>query len=445
VADPAAHTHHKVDSTGSRCVACHMPATEFARMRRSDHSMRPPAPAATIAFKSPNACNGCHADKTPQWADGWVRKWRTRDYQAPIVRRGQLIEAARRRDWKRLPEMLDGVTASDRDEIFAASMIRLLRAAADPRIEPVLLAAVKDPSPLVRSSAAESLGLTPTATGVQALAAAAADDSRLVRIRAAQSLAGLPGLRLGEPQASRVKQATEEYLASLTARPDQWASHYNLGNYYLGQQDYAAAVAAYETALRFDPSEVPPWVNLSMTYARRGDSAQAAEALRRALALEPRNAEANFNMGLLQAELNDLPAAERHLRQALKSDPQMAPAAFNLCVILGEQRVSEAVAFCRRATELQPAQPRYAWTYAYFQDKQGDRRAAAETLETLLSRAPGFVDGYLSLADLRSRMGDRRAAEDVLEKALAIPSLTARDRANIESVLRAYRSGTKSQ
>ena len=42
--------------------------TEFARMRRSDHSMRPPAPAATREFGSPNACNLCHADQDARWA-----------------------------------------------------------------------------------------------------------------------------------------------------------------------------------------------------------------------------------------------------------------------------------------------------------------------------------------------------------------------------------------
>ncbi|MBM4082994.1 MAG: hypothetical protein FJ278_25020, partial [Planctomycetes bacterium] len=57
VKDAASHSRHKADGDGSKCVACHMPMTEFARMRRSDHSMRPPAPAATLAFKSPNACN----------------------------------------------------------------------------------------------------------------------------------------------------------------------------------------------------------------------------------------------------------------------------------------------------------------------------------------------------------------------------------------------------
>ncbi len=57
VESAAAHTHHKADSPGNKCISCHMPMTDFARMRRSDHSMLPPTPAATTAFKSPNACN----------------------------------------------------------------------------------------------------------------------------------------------------------------------------------------------------------------------------------------------------------------------------------------------------------------------------------------------------------------------------------------------------
>ena len=36
---------------GNECISCHMPMTEFARMRRSDHSMRPPTPATTLALQ----------------------------------------------------------------------------------------------------------------------------------------------------------------------------------------------------------------------------------------------------------------------------------------------------------------------------------------------------------------------------------------------------------
>ena len=75
VANSAEHSHHPAGSTGNQCVACHMPMTRFAAMGRSDHSMRPPTPATTIAFKSPNACNLCHADHDAAWADQCVREW----------------------------------------------------------------------------------------------------------------------------------------------------------------------------------------------------------------------------------------------------------------------------------------------------------------------------------------------------------------------------------
>ena len=184
------HSRHKTDSTGNRCVACHMPATEFARMRRTDHSMRPPMPAATLAFKSPNACNLCHADQDASWSDKYVREWRSRDYQAPVLRVATLVDAARRRDWTRLPDMLAYITSPDRDEIFVTALLRLLRACEDERKWPAILKTLKDTSPLVRASAAESLDGFLTPDSVSALLAATGDDYRLVRVRARSHLGG---------------------------------------------------------------------------------------------------------------------------------------------------------------------------------------------------------------------------------------------------------------
>ncbi len=397
--------------------------------------MRPPAPAATLRFGSPNACNGCHGDRTPAWADRWVRTWHPRDFQAPLLRRGELIAAARARDWKRLPEMLEAVTGRDRDEVVANSLIRLLRACDDERVEPALLAAIKDPSPLIRSSAAESLGMLPSPEGIEALMAAAGDDYRLVRIRAAKPLAELPLPATDDSRRSAVEKATEEYLASIMARPDQWTSHYNLGNYHLGRGEYASAVEEYETAIRLDPQEVTPLVNLSIAYARRGDNAEAKKALDRALLLEPANAEANFNLGLLEAETQDRPRAEEHLRRALETDPQMAPAAYNLCVLLAESRPGEALELCRRAAALRPREPRYAWTEAYYLARRGDARGAEAVLEDLLRRQPGFADATLLLAEVLAKKGERDPARQVYERALRSGALSPEDRSRIEQAL----------
>ncbi len=94
VKNPVQHGHHAVGSKGNGCVACHMPTTRFAAMGRTDHSMRSPTPATSIAFKSPNACNLCHADQDAAWADRWCREWYRPDYQADTLRRAELLDQA---------------------------------------------------------------------------------------------------------------------------------------------------------------------------------------------------------------------------------------------------------------------------------------------------------------------------------------------------------------
>jgi hypothetical protein len=192
VKDPAAHSRHLAESEGSKCISCHMPVIAFARINRSDHSMHPPTPAATMAYKSPNACNICHNDKDAEWADKYVRQWRTRDYQAPVLRRAALIDAARKRDWSKLPDMLSYIRSKDRNEVFAASLIRLISPVQDQNVPAALLIAAKDPSPLVRAAAIQGLELILTAESLQALIEATGDDFRLVRVRAAAGVTAFP-------------------------------------------------------------------------------------------------------------------------------------------------------------------------------------------------------------------------------------------------------------
>ena len=365
VANATNHTRHQSGSLGNNCISCHMPMTEFARMRRSDHSMLPPTPAATIQFESPNACNICHEDKDAAWADGFVRTWRERDYQAPVLHRAGLIEAARRRDWKNLSEMLAYLEDDNKDEVYAASLVRLLRACEDPTKWPVIIKMTTDPSPLVRGAAAESLSLFPSKQTGRALIKAAGDEYRLVRIRAAGALAGYPKLLaeivLDETDRENLKKATKEFIASHMSRPDNWTSHYNLGNYYLQSGDILTALAAYETALKLEPRATMALVNSSIAYARMGENSRAEESLKNALKVEPDNAAANFNMGLLLAEKGDITSAETYLRAALAADDTLHEAAYNLGILLTNDKPAESFELLRRAFELNP-NPRYGYT-----------------------------------------------------------------------------------
>jgi tetratricopeptide (TPR) repeat protein len=436
VADPKPHTQHEAGK-GGLCIDCHMPKTGFARMMRTDHSMRPPTPAVTVALKSPNVCNLCHKDKDAKWADGYVRKWRERDYQAPVLRRARLIAAARKGDWRKLDDMLAYIADPKRDEVFATGLIRLLLSCRNERKWPALLKALEDPSPLVRSSAAAGLAGHLTPGALRALLKATEDEYRLVRIRAAGTLADHPRRLLSRPDAARLRRATKELEASLTARLDDWASHYNMGNHLTSRGDAKGALAAYRTASKLRPDAVPPLVNASMLHAGLGQMAEAERLLAVALRVAPTSAAVNFNLGLLFAGKGETVKAKHHLRAALKADPNSAEAAYNLGVLLSADRMPEALRWCRKAAELRPASGKYAYTLAFYLHRSGDANGAVKVLAGMIGAGTAGTEAYGLLAAIYEEQGKLDDAKATYRRALSNPRLPARDRQQLRARLQA--------
>jgi tetratricopeptide (TPR) repeat protein len=402
------HTHHKPGTLGNQCVSCHMPTTEFARMRRSDHSMRPPTPATTLAYQSPNACNLCHTNRDATWSDKFARQWRPRDYQKPVLERAALIAAARRRDWTKLPEILAYLGRPDREEIQTVSLVRLLANCAAGDKWPVLRKLAEDASPLVRAAVAEALGERLEPANADRLFKLAGDDYRLVRVRAAAALAAVPEDKLPEKQRGRVREAVAELMDSMNSRPDDMASHYNLGNFRMARHQLPEAVAEFETATRLQPDALPPYVNVALAFNALGQNDKAEANLRRALSLDPTNSVAQLNLGMLLAEMGRMAEAERAFRAAFKADPRSAQAAYNLGVSLSKANPQEALDWCRRAAELGRDNPQYGYSYAFYLHQAGRLDQALEVIRLVRERFPGHEDS----AQLeQALLWERRSAE----------------------------------
>jgi predicted CXXCH cytochrome family protein len=71
------HTHHKIGSTGSECVNCHMPAIqpEIRGVFVRSHTFNFIPPSATDSLKVPNPCTTCHTDKDTKWAAAALKSW----------------------------------------------------------------------------------------------------------------------------------------------------------------------------------------------------------------------------------------------------------------------------------------------------------------------------------------------------------------------------------
>jgi predicted CXXCH cytochrome family protein len=74
------HTHHNAGSTGSQCIACHMPKIETEGVPGAfvrSHTFQFISPAMTDKYKIPNPCTSCHTDKTTDWATKELSSWKT--------------------------------------------------------------------------------------------------------------------------------------------------------------------------------------------------------------------------------------------------------------------------------------------------------------------------------------------------------------------------------
>ena len=289
----------------------------------------------------------------------------------------------------------------------------------------------------MRSSAATALGEGLTESVVPDLLAATRDSSRLVRIRAAQSLAALPGEMVRDDQdRAGLNAAVEEFRTAMSARPDDWASHANLGNFAMEAGSLSEAIAEFETAHRLEPRVIGPLVNAATAYNRLGQNSEAEQSLRLALKTEPADASVNFNLGLLLGELGRLDEAEQCLRTALKTDPRMASAAYNLGVIVSKKNPAEGLHWCRLAYQLQPNERKYVDTLVFYQRQSGDGAGAAATLSRWVSHHPADIQASLALGQLHEDLGDRPSAERVYRQALRIPGLPAEAQTVLSQAIR---------
>ena len=173
---------------------------------------------------------------------------------------------------------------------------------------------------------------------LNALLAATADPSRLVRIRTAMSLAALPPQSLtNERDRASLEKANREFITAMQARPDDWASYANLGNFYMERRELLRGRRVLRDGDEVGAAADWPDGQCLDGLQQHGPERQGrAEPASRAEDRAGPTRRPTSTWGCCLAEQGRLPEAEQALRAALKADPQMAAAAYNLGVLLGE-------------------------------------------------------------------------------------------------------------
>ena len=392
VYDAPSHHFHKAGSAGGQCVNCHMPTKDYMVVHpRPDHSLRPPRPDLSVKIGTPNACTGCHRNRTAEWAAAAVVKWygptRPKGWDWALA-----VAAARGGARDGAPALVAIAGDKELPAIVRANALNLLRAYG-PQGTAAVTASLKDADPAVRVAAVSGLESMPLAERVAAAAPALKDPTRAVRIEAARVLAAVPLDRFDASQRKAFDAAAAEYVEAQMSMADMPSSHLNLAVFYASQGKRDIAEAEYLTALRMDPYFGPARANLVTLYNSMSRNADAERVLREGIKRTPNEGELHYSLGLLLAEEKRLADAAEALRNAARLMPQRARVRYNLALALDRlNREKEAEAALLQAFQTDPRDPDivYATAAFYVQRKQWKRALPfAERLAELVPNDPG--------------------------------------------------------
>jgi predicted CXXCH cytochrome family protein len=371
------HSHHAGAVRPPTCSSCHMQARTYMVVdSRHDHSFRVPRPDLSVKLGTPNACNECHRDKSPQWAADAVESW-----FGPSRHGFQTYAAAfraARTDATDAAALLGVVAGNDAvPGVARATALAELPPYVSPHNIGLARAGLGDPDPMVRIGALDMLENLQAGQIWPLASPLLSDPVRGVRIRAVSLLARIPTASQPPGDRDRFDQAAREFIAAQRFNADRPEARTALGNFLSQRGQAADAETEYKAALKLSPQYAIAAVNLADLYRQLGRDGEGVDVLRAAMGASPRDAAVRHALGLSLTRL---------------------------------KRPDAALVEFRAATELAPANARYQYVYAVALHSAGKADEAVAVLKAALKQHPSSREILRALVSFSRAAGDTVAA-----------------------------------
>ncbi|GGJ86947.1 hypothetical protein GCM10007426_15080 [Alloalcanivorax dieselolei] len=378
--DQPTHHFHPPGSDGAQCVNCHMPETTYMKVDpRRDHRIAIPRPDLSITLGVPNACNGCHEDKSAEWAASRLRdhypegRWLTEHY-------GSVFSAA---DAGAPSAQLDLRRLST-----STAYSSMVRASAAARLDPqvmensrIIAQLLRSDDPLLRQGALESAGGLPIEERADLLGSVLEDRYRGLRSSAARLLAGAPD---APPTLS---SALEDHEKELELNSDR-AEHLNRKAMLelALQRDDPTQYWLRATAL--DPFSTQTYLNLASYWSSSNQESKSEAVLLDGLSQSPASPELHQALGfsLVRQQRNEEALAA--FKEAYRLQPESARYSYVLAVALFNSEPEQALSLIEGAIRKHPFDHDLLWAGASFNARSGRREEALTYAHQLLSHYP---------------------------------------------------------
>ena len=384
------HHRHSTDSEAARCVSCHMPEQTYMGVDlRRDHSFRIPRPDLSVKLGVPNACNGCHADQSAQWAQSQVEQWfpKGRHLQPHY---GEALHAGREQmDEAAVEKLIELALDSNQPAIVRATALELLVPVVSPPIAGRVLHLLKDSSPMIRSAMLSLFQAAPAGARAKYSGPLLDDPIRSVRIDAAKQVLGVSTENLSASDQAIVNAAIEEYQVSLAAQADFPEIQLNLSRFAERLGNRKVATQALRAALALDPKLAEAWFRLAQLDINSGYFEQAKAHLERAIAEVPDSGALFHMLGRVLVQMDDAVAALQAFEQALErmpTDLEVRIEYASLLSTLGKYR--EAFESLKYVDQDAQTNPQVLYLLAFNRFKLGDEDAGRRYAEELSALHP---------------------------------------------------------
>lgn len=396
--DSPAHHFHPAGSPGAQCTNCHAPSRNYMLIdARRDHSFRLPRPDLSASTGAPDACTGCHTDRTAQWASEQISQRFGPERPAHY---GPILQQARAHDPEALALTTQLITDTTRPAIVRATAVEALAEYGAPAIEG-LSQALADPQALIRSSAVRAMAGWSAEQRLQRLPALLTDPVLAVRDQVARGLADVQA-QLPVEQRQRLQALLDDHRARLRANADLPGIRFNLASLLERQGQREQAIAQYRQVLRQDLDFTPARIALARLLLNHGQPDAALDVLdtgARRGAQSGGFSDLAYALGLLQAERKQPQQAVHWLEKARAGQPRNTRLYYNLALLYSQLKQPEqARRVVLSGLEQAPRDIDLSYVAAYLSVRSGQLDLARGYLEQVLAQQPEHAEAQRLLA-----------------------------------------------
>ena len=390
----AEHHFHKENTEASQCINCHMTGKIYmGNDFRRDHSFRIPRPDQSEKYNTPNACTGCHTDKSDKWASDFViEKYGTerRDHFSDHLLKGYF------EDKNGFKTLFSNTAYPEIARATALKQFANVVSSYDDVQE--ISKFLNDQSPMVRAESINALERIGTKDFTPQITAMLSDSVRSVRIYAARYF-NTTGEELSTMTDYKIAEA--DFKENLDMNSDFASGMHQVAVYHQQKGALDLAIKAYKKALEIDGRYNMSRMNLALLFYQQGKVNESEKLYLKVIEQEPAFGESYYMLGLLYNEIGNADKALEYLGIASVKEPLNMNAIYNYAIKLQEIGKHEAsLKTIENGLKIAPYQERLLYLKLIAQLKLSNNQQALATCKLLLQLAPNNSNYIQIMANL---------------------------------------------